>query len=558
MFLSTKIFIPRYWDMFIMTRYIFVTGGVVSGLGKGVITASIGKILKSRGFSVTAIKIDPYLNYDAGTLRPTEHGEVWVTDDGGEIDQDLGHYERFLDITLSRDHNITSGKIYYSVIEKERRGRYLGQTVQPIPHVTDEIKSWIYRVSRESACDFTLVEIGGVVGDYENILFLEAARQMRMENPGRVLFVHVAYVPILKALGEMKTKPVQHSVKELRAIGIQPDFIVARCEGELDDVRRAKISLFTNVEERDIFSAPDLDVVYELPLIFEKMGFGDRILEKFGLKSSRRDLRDWENFVNILKYSDKVVTVGIVGKYFRTGKYNLPDAYISVIEAVKHASASLGYKPGFKYINSVDIEEDPSLLNTLSGVDCIIIPGGFGATGVEGKMMAIKYARENKIPTLGLCYGFQLMVVEFSRNVVGLEGAHTTEVDRDTPYPVITILPEQSKLLSEDKYGGTMRLGSHKVIIMDGSLAYEAYGNRIIYERFRHRYEVNPEYVELLERHGFIFSGMSEDGIKQLGELRRDLHPFFVGSQFHPEFTSRPLKPNPLFRALIKYAVDLD
>jgi len=541
--------------MFIMTRYIFVTGGVVSGLGKGVITASIGKILKSRGFSVTAIKIDPYLNYDAGTLRPTEHGEVWVTEDGGEIDQDLGHYERFLDITLSRDHNITSGKIYYSVIEKERRGRYLGQTVQPIPHVTDEIKNWIYRVSKKSACDFTLVEIGGVVGDYENILFLEAARQMRMENPGKVLFVHVAYVPILRSLGEMKTKPVQHSVKELRTIGIQPDFIVARSEGELDDVRRAKISLFTNVEERDIFSAPDLEVVYELPLIFEKMGFGDRILEKFGLKSVKKDLSDWERFVDVLKNSDKVVVVGIVGKYFRTGKYNLPDAYISVIEAVKHAAASLGFRPKFQYINSVDIEDNPKLLDLLADVDCIIIPGGFGATGVEGKMMAIRYARENKISILGLCYGFQLMVVEFSRNVVGLEGAHTTEVDRNTPHPVITILPEQMKLLRESRYGGTMRLGAHKVIIKEGTLAHEVYGRTEIYERFRHRYEVNPEYVDLLERSGFIFSGMSEDGIKQLGELRQDIHPFFMGSQFHPEFTSRPLKPNPLFRALIEHAV---
>ena len=538
-----------------MTRYIFVTGGVVSGLGKGVITASIGKILKSRGFSVTAIKIDPYLNYDAGTLRPTEHGEVWVTEDGGEIDQDLGHYERFLDITLSRNHNITSGKIYYSVIEKERRGRYLGQTVQPIPHVTDEIKSWIYRVSKKSACDFTLVEIGGVVGDYENILFLEAARQMRMENPGRVLFVHVAYVPILRSLGEMKTKPVQHSVKELRTIGIQPDFIVARSEGELDDVRRAKISLFTNVEERDIFSAPDLEVVYELPLIFEKMGFGDRILEKFGLKSVKKDLSEWERFVDVLKNSDRVVVVGIVGKYFRTGKYNLPDAYISVIEAVKHAAASLGFRPRFQYINSVDIEDNPKLLDLLADVDCVIIPGGFGATGVEGKMMAIRYARENKIPILGLCYGFQLMVVEFSRNVVGLKGAHTTEVDRNTPHPVITILPEQMKLLRESRYGGTMRLGAHKVIIKEGTLAHKVYGRTEIYERFRHRYEVNPDYVDLLERSGFIFSGMSEDGIKQLGELRQDIHPFFMGSQFHPEFTSRPLKPNPLFRALIEHAV---
>jgi len=539
-----------------MTRYIFITGGVISGLGKGIVTSSIGRILKAKGFKVTAIKIDPYLNYDAGTLRPTEHGEVWVTEDGGEIDEDLGHYERFLDITLTKDHNITSGKIYYTVITKERKGEYLGQTVQPIPHVTNEIKDWIKRVANKSDVDFVLVEIGGVVGDYENVLFLEAARQLKIENPDKVIFIHVAYLPVPKTLGEMKTKPVQHSVQRLREIGIQPDFIIARSEYELDEPRRKKIALYCNVKEEDIISDPDLEIIYELPLIFEKEKFGEKILGKFGIKNENSNLEEWRRFVDSLKnYRDRV-KIAIVGKYFSIGKYVLPDAYVSVIEAIRHASASYRVRADIDYINAEMIEKNPKLLEDLKNYDAIIVPGGFGSKGVEGKIKAIEMARVNKIPYLGLCYGFQLAIVEFARNVCGLKNAHTTEVDPDTQYPVIDLLPEQKKLLKEHKIGATMRLGGHKVFLKKNTIAFELYGKDIIIERFRHRYEVNPEYVSMLEKHGFIFSGESEDGIKQLGELSRDLHPYFLGSQFHPEFTSKPLKPNPLFKGLIKAALD--
>ena len=533
-----------------MPRFIFITGGVISGLGKGITTASIGKVLQSKGFKVTAIKIDPYLNYDAGTLRPTEHGEVWVTEDGGEIDQDLGHYERFLDITLTKKHNITSGQIYYTVISKERRGEYLGQTVQPIPHVTDEIKRRIMEIAEESKADFVLVEIGGVVGDYENVLFLEAARQMKLERPNDVIFIHVAYLPTPKTLGEMKTKPVQHSVKMLREIGIQPDFIVARSEYELDDVRRKKIALFCNVAMEDIIPNPDLEVVYELPLIFEREGFGDKILMKFGLKPRKSNLKKWEEFVNKLKYANQEVRIAIVGKYFEIGKYKLPDAYISVIEAIKHAAAHNDVKPLIEYIDAQAIEEGKVKLETLSKFDGIIVPGGFGATGVEGKIQAIKYARENNIPFLGLCYGLQLAVVEFARNVCNLSGAHTTEVDPNTPHPVIDLLPWQKKVLEEKGYGATMRLGGQEVIIKPGTLAYKLYRKRRVIERFRHRYEINPKYVDIIEENGFIFSGESKDGIKQIGELKD--HIYFIGSQFHPEFTSRPLRPNPLFNGFIK------
>lgn len=538
-----------------MVRYIFITGGVISGLGKGIITASIGRILKSRGFRVSAIKIDPYLNYDAGTLRPTEHGEVWVTEDGGEIDEDLGHYERFMEITLTKDHNITSGKIYYTVINKERRGEYLGQTVQPIPHVTNEIKRWIRRVAQKSNVDFMLVEIGGVVGDYENILFLEAARQMKNEEPDKILFIHVAYLPVPKTLGEMKTKPIQHSVQRLREIGIQPDIIIARSEYELDEPRRKKIALYCNVDEDCIFSDPDLEIIYELPLIFEKQGLSDKILSIFKLKPIKKDLEEWRTFVNSIKNYVDTVRIAIVGKYFSIGKYILPDAYVSVIEAIKHAAAKYRVKPYINYINAEAVEKDDDLLNSLKNYDAIIVPGGFGAKGVEGKIKAIKLARLHKIPFLGICYGLQLAIVEYARNVCKLHDAHTTEVDPETPHPVIDLLPQQRKILMEKKIGATMRLGGHKIFIKKGTLAYKLYNKNIVIERFRHRYEINPDYVDILKKYGLEFSGWSEDGIMQLSELPEDKHPYFIGSQFHPEFTSRPLKPNPLFKGLIEAAI---
>jgi len=535
------------------TRFIFITGGVISGLGKGIVTSSIGKMLQFRSFKVSACKIDPYINFDAGTLRPTEHGEVWVTEDGGEIDQDLGHYERFLDINIPKNHNITTGQVYNEVITKERAGKYLGQTVQPIPHVTDEIKRRLRENAKGSGVEFFLVEIGGTVGDYENILFLEAARQMKLEKES-VLYVHVAYLPIPKSLGEMKTKAVQHSVRELRDIGIQPDFIIGRGDTYLDDVRKKKIALFCNVNEEDVISDPEIDNIYKLPLIFEEEKFGDKILAKFDMPPSRPRDKEWREFIGKVDEIKKEVKVGIVGKYFDIGKFQLPDSYVSVIEAIKHAAWHNNRKPSISWIDSKLFEEKEENLKTLENVDGVIVPGGFGKTGVEGKVTAIRYAREKGIPYLGLCLGLQLAVVEFARNVCGLKGANTAEIVPDTPYPVIDLLPEQKEILKKSKYGATMRLGGQTVKIKPGTLAYRLYNREEAVERFRHRYEINPEYVGTLEKNGFVFSGMTPDNrIMQIGELPQ--HPFFIGSQFHPEFTSRVLKPNPLFNGFIQACV---
>jgi CTP synthase len=537
-----------------MVFYIFVTGGVISGIGKGTVTASIGRILKSKGFSVTAIKIDPYLNFDAGTLRPTEHGEVFVTEDGGEIDEDLGHYERFMDITLTKDHNITTGKIYSTVIEKERKGEYLGKTVEVIPHVTDEIKNWIRGIARKESVDFVIVEIGGTVGEYQNEIYYRAARMMKNEGE-KIIFVHVVYLPIPKHLGEMKTKPAQQSIELLGRLGIQPDFIVARSEKEIDYVRKKKISVFCNVKEEEIISAPDLEFSYELPLHFEKQDFGNKILEKFGLEKRKSHLEDWEDFVRKLKYSTKKVKIAIVGKYFDIGDSELSDSYISVIEAIKHAAAKNEVKAEISWINSKNLEKDDKMVEMLKEFNGVIVPGGFGTSGVEGKILAIKFVRENNIPFLGLCYGFQLAVVEFARNVCNLKNAHTTEVNPNTPHPVIDLLPWQKELLKENKYGATMRLGGQIVRIKKGTLAYRLYQKEEVIERFRHRYEVNPNYIEILEKNGFIFSGFSkkEENIMQIGELSN--HKFFIGTQFHPEFTSRALKPNPIFYGFVKTCI---
>ncbi|HIE18687.1 TPA: CTP synthase [Candidatus Bathyarchaeota archaeon] len=535
------------------TRYIFITGGVISGLGKGIVTSSIGKMLQFRGFKVTACKIDPYINYDAGTLRPTEHGEVWVTEDGGEIDQDLGHYERFLDINIPKNHNITTGQVFYEVIKREREGKYLGQTVQPIPHVTDEIKRRIRQVAEESKVDFVLVEIGGTVGDYENILFLEAARQMRLEKE-EVLYVHVAYLPIPKSLGEMKTKAVQHSVRELGNFGIQPDFIIGRADTPLDDVRKKKIAIFCNLNEEDVISDPEIENIYKLPLILEQEKFGDKILSKFGLPPIKPRNEEWKRFIEKVENIKETIKVGVVGKYFDIGRFRLPDSYISVIEAIKHASWHNNRKPMIEWIDSKTFEEDEEKLSMLDKVDGIIVPGGFGKTGIEGKIMAIEYARENNIPFLGLCLGLQLAVVEFARNVCGLKDANSAEIDPDTPYAVIDLLPEQKEMLKKSKYGATMRLGGQLVKIKPGTLAHRLYKQTEVVERFRHRYEINPEYVGILESHGFVFSGMTPDNrIMQIGEIPK--HRFFIGSQFHPEFTSRVLKPNPLFDGFIQASI---
>ncbi len=540
--------------MVFMTNYIFVTGGVVSGLGKGITTASLGRVLESKGFSVTAVKIDPYINVDAGTLRPTEHGEVWVTEDGGEIDQDLGHYERFLDITISKEHNITTGQVYREVIEKERRGDFLGKTVEVIPHIPDEIKRRIRNAAEKTKADFVLVEIGGVVGDYQNILFLEAARQIKFDGENAV-FVHVGFLPVLHHLGEMKSKPLQHSVRALMQTGIIPDFIVCRSEQPVDDVRKEKIAMFCNVHDNGIISNPDVENVYELPLIFEEQKFGEKILEKFGMKAKNSDMEDWKRAVEKMKSASKSVKIGIIGKYFDIGSFKLADSYISVIEAVRHAAAWNGAKPEIIWMDSKDFEKNPAKLSELNGLDGIIIPGGFGSSGVEGKIAAIKYARENNIPFLGLCYGLQLAVIEFARNVCGLKGANSTEINPSTAYPVIDILPEQKKIIEGKNYGATMRLGGQPVNIKNGTLASKLYGKDRVMERFRHRYEISPQYVETLEKNGFILSGSTPDNrIKQIGELPK--LKFFLGTQFHPEFTSRLTQPNPLFVGFVKACME--
>jgi CTP synthase len=535
-----------------MVNYIIITGGVISGLGKGITTASIGKILQLHGYKVTAMKIDPYMNCDAGTLRPTEHGEVWVTEDGGEIDQDLGHYERFLDINIPKCHNITTGQVYGAVIEKERKGKYLGKTVQPIPHVTNEIKERIKKPATEGNWDFVLVEIGGTVGDYENVLFLEAVRQMKLEGDS-VLYVHVTYVPVLDTLGEAKTKPTQHSVKLLREIGIQPDFIITRSEEPLDDVRREKIAMFCNVHQEEVISDSNIDNVYAVTLLFEKQELCKKVLRKLNLRKDHNELEKWEKFIKKIRTLKNSVKIGIVGKYFDIGTSQLSDSYISVIEAVKHAAWNNNLKPDIRWIDSKVFEKDPNKLSTIEKLNGIIVPGGFGLSGIKGKIETIRYAREHKIPYLGLCLGMQLAVVEYAQNVCNFKNAHSTEIDKKTIHPVIDFIPDQVKILQESRYGATMRLGAYPAILKKGTLVYKLYGENKVYERHRHRYEVNPQYVERLEKCGIIFSGHSPDGIlMEFMELPD--HPYFVATQAHPEFKSRPMKPSPLFDGLIKAA----
>jgi len=532
-----------------MVSYIIITGGVVSGLGKGITTASIGKILQLHGYNVTAIKIDPYMNCDAGTLRPTEHGEVWVTEDGGEIDQDLGHYERFLDINIPKCQNITTGQVYGAVIDKERKGKFLGKTVQPIPHVTDEIKRRIRKPTQDTNFDFVIVEIGGTVGDYENVLFLEAVRQMKLEGD-KVLYVHVTYVPVLDALGEAKTKPTQHSVKLLRGIGIQPDFIVTRSEGSLDYVRKEKIALFCNVHEEDVISDSDIDNVYAVPLLFEEQFLCKKILRKLHLRKDHNELKIWKDFISNIRNLEDEITIGIVGKYFDIGSSKLSDSYISVIESIKHAAWNNNLKPKIKWIDSKIFEKKPEEITNLKTVDGIIVPGGFGLSGIDGKIKTIRYARENDIPYLGLCLGMQLAVVEYAQNVCNLKNAHSSEVNKKTPYPVIDFIPEQINILQESRYGATMRLGAYPAILEKGTIVQKLYGKNKIYERHRHRYEVNPEYIEIFEKEGLVFSGRSPDRIlMEFMELPD--HAYFVATQAHPEFKSRPMKPAPLFDGLI-------
>lgn len=538
-----------------MPKYIFVAGGVMSGIGKGVATASIGQILQSKGFKVTAIKIDPYVNVDAGTMNPIEHGEVFVTEDGVECDQDMGNYERFLGEDLTTLNYITTGQVYQAVINRERNLEYGGRCVEVVPDIPNEVIFRIKRAARKTKADFVLVEIGGTVGEYQNMLFLESARMMKLKQPKDVLFILVSYLPIPETIGEMKTKPTQNAVRSLNTAGIQPNIILGRARLPLDEPRKRKISIFCNVLEEDVISAPDIHSIYEVPINFEKENLGNRILKKFGLKSRKSNLKKWKALVKTMKTAKDVVKVGIVGKYFKTGKFTLMDSYISVIEAVKHASWFHKKSPKIFWLSAENYERKPSNLKELKKYNGIIVPGGFGKRGIEGKIKAIEYCRKQKIPFLGLCLGMQLAVVEFARNACGLEKANSTEFSKRTLYPVIDVMPEQKVLLKEKKYGGTMRLGEYKCELRKGTLSWKAYGKKkYIFERHRHRYELNNEFRNALEKKGMIMAGINpEKKLVEIIELKN--HPFFVATQFHPEFKSRPLNPHPLFREFIKKCI---
>lgn len=539
-----------------MTKYIIVAGGVISGVGKGVATASVGRILKEYGFSVTAIKIDPYINCDAGTMRPTEHGEVWVTDDGGEIDQDLGNYERFLEQSISKKNNITTGQIYKSLIEKERRGDFLGETVQFIPHVPNEVKSRIKEASK--GFDIALIEIGGTVGDYENIPFLFAMKSLENEiGKENIIYVLVTYLPIPSHIAEMKTKPTQLAIKLLREEGIQPDFIFCRGKKALDEPRKKRLEQYSNIKSEHIISMPDvtgegtLNTIYVIPLDLEKEKLGEKLMASLSLKQKKKpDWGAWEKAVEKITNPKKEIEIGIVGKYLNTGDYQLVDSYISINEALKHASSKNNARININWIDAKDLEKnEEDVKKTLSKLKGVIIPGGFGSLGVEGKIRAIEYCRKNDVPFLGLCYGMQLAVVEFARDVCKLEDANTTEVNPKTKYPVIDILPEQ-KNISEK--GGTMRLGAYKAILKDGTKIKSIYGDKKeIYERHRHRYEVNPEYHKILQENGMVFGGMSPNGrLVEFMELPK--HKFFIATQAHPEFKSSLLNPSPVFDSFVR------
>ncbi|MAF43544.1 MAG: CTP synthetase [Parcubacteria group bacterium] len=534
-----------------MPRYIFVAGGVMSGIGKGVAIASIGRILQSKGFKVTATKIDPYVNVDAGTMNPIEHGEVFVTDDGTECDQDIGNYERFLDLNLDTNNYITTGRVYLSVINRERNLEYKGKCVEVVPDIPNEVISRIKKAVKISNADFVLVEIGGTVGEYQSVLFLEAARMMKIEDPKSVLFILVSYLPVPEMIGEMKTKPTQYAVRSLNMAGIQPDIIIARSIIPLDKQRKKKISTFCNVLEENVIAAPDVSSIYEIPLNFEKENLGNKILKKLDLKPRKSDLRKWKNLVKVIKSSRKNVKIGIIGKYFRTGKFTLTDSYISVIEAVKHAVWFYKRKPEIVWLSAEDYEKNPHQLEELKDYDGIIVPGGFGKRGIEGKIKAIEFCRKNKIPFFGLCLGMQLAVVEFARNVSKMKGAHTTEIMTNSKYPVIDFMADQKILLKEKKYGGTMRLGEYKCKIKPKTISFKAYKTSNISERHRHRYELNNKFRNALEKKGMVMAGINpKRNLVEIIELKD--HPFFLGTQFHPEFKSRALEPHPLFREFIR------
>ncbi len=550
-------------------KYIFVLGGVMSGVGKGVVASSIGLLLQQKGYPVNLVKIDPYLNVDAGTMNPTEHGETFVLRSGLETDQDMGNYERFLNRDLSNQDYMTSGMVYRSVIERERALGYGGKCVETIPHVRDEILNRIEASAVGNDSRVSIIEIGGTVGDFQNALFIEAARVLKMQRPDDVLFVMVSYLPVPGTLGEMKTKPTQSAVRALNSYGVQPDFIVARSTHEIDEKRKEKLAISCSVRPDRIIAAPDIKSIYEVPLNFEREHLDKLLLDALRLpEKNKSTLAAWKKFVTAAtNVKAKEVHIAIVGKYFDTGDFVLSDAYLSVIEAIKFSAAKLNRKPKISWVNAKDLSAEggsasggrkggASAAAALAKFDGIIVPGGFGETGIEGKIKAIQLAREKKIPYFGLCYGMQLMVVEYARNVLGIKDAHTTEIKKTAADPVVDVMLEQKKHIADNKYGGTMRLGVYPCYLKKGTTARAAYKKELVEERHRHRYEINPKYIKQLEDAGLVFSGTSPDSIlMEIAELPKSVHPFMLGTQFHPELQARPLAPHPLFTEFLKAAI---
>ena len=533
-------------------KYIFVIGGVMSGVGKGITTSSLGTILEAKKYKVNIVKVDPYLNVDAGTMNPTEHGEVFVMDSGLETDQDMGNYERFLNRDLKREDYMTSGMIYKYVIDKERALGFKGKCIDA-DNIRDEIVHRVEESGRVNKSEITIVEIGGTVGDYQNIMFIEAARVLKLRHPKDVLFIMVSYMPIPNKLGEMKSKPTQNAVRQLSSYGVNTDFIVARSEVALDEKRKEKISFSCSIPKENVISAPDIDSIYDVPLNFEKDKFGEMVVKALGLKNGHIDMSPWKSFVAKVKGAKKEVNIAVVGKYFDSGDFVFSDAYVSVIEAIKFSAYALGAKPKLSWLNAKDFEKDSKKIKELSKYDGIIVPGGFGESGIEGKLKVIEYARLNKIPYFGLCYGMQLMVIEYARNVLGWKDANTAEINPKSTHLVVDIMPEQKKKLALGQYGASMRLGAYEALLKTNTVAGLAYGANSISERHRHRYEVNPEYVKEIEKAGLVFSGTSPSGeLMEIAELPKSKHPFFVGTQFHPEFKARPLSPHPLFTEFIR------
>lgn len=538
-------------------RYIFVLGGVMSGVGKGIVTASIGTLLQAAGYRVNLTKIDPYLNVDAGTMNPTEHGETFVLDSGLETDQDMGNYERFLNRSLTADDYLTSGMIYRDVIERERSLGYGGQTVEAIPHVTDEIMRRIKLAGETNKSDISVIEVGGTIGDFQNALFIEAARIMKHRAPHEVMTILVSYLPVPDTLGEMKSKPTQNAVRQLNSYGVQPDMIIARSRQAMDAKRREKIASATSVPASHIIPAPDVESIYDIPLNFARDGVDKIISEVLQLKKrvTPAGLAPWRSFMRHRARATKPLRIALVGKYLDTGDFVLPDAYVSVLEALKFSGYKLGLKPTLELISAQDLERSSARVRQLAAYDGVIVPGGFGKNGIGGKIRAVRFCREQGIPYLGLCYGMQLMVVEYARTILGWKDAHTTEIDPQSKHPVIHIMPEQEKLLLDHAYGGTMRLGAYPAHIQPRTHAARAYDTATISERHRHRYEVNNAYRDALTAAGLVFSGTSPDGrLCEITELPKQVHPFFVGTQFHPELKARPLDPHPLFTAFLKAA----